>query len=66
MDTTVTTSLSPFYLLNSLEIWGVTYFLTCTNGFTTEENLYWHFNYKFIAWFIISPLFWSSSSENHQ
>jgi hypothetical protein len=27
MDTTVTISLSPFYLLNSLEIWGVTFLL---------------------------------------
>ena len=64
-DTTVTTSLSPFYLVNSIEIWGLA-FLLAPIALLQKRTYTDSFNYIFIAWFIISLLFWSSSSENHQ
>jgi hypothetical protein len=64
-DTTVTTSLSPFYLVNSLEIWGLAFFLAPI-ALLQKRTYNDSFNHLFIAWFIISLLFWSSSSENHQ
>jgi hypothetical protein len=64
-DTTVTTSLSPFYLVNSLEIWGLVFFLAPI-ALLQKRTYTDSFNYVFIAWLIISLLFWSSSSENHQ
>jgi hypothetical protein len=64
-DTTVTTSLSPFYLVNSIEIWGLAFFLAPI-ALLQKRTYTDSFNYVFIAWFIISLLFWSSSSENHQ
>lgn len=64
-DTTVTASLSPFYLVNSLEIWGLAFFLVPI-ALLQKRTYKDSFNYVFIAWFIVSLLFWSSSSENHQ
>lgn len=64
-DTTVTTSLSPFYLVHSLEIWGLAFFLAPI-ALLQKRTYSDSFNHIFIAWFIISLLFWSSSSENHQ
>ena len=64
-DTTVTTSLSPFYLVNSLEIWGLIFFLAPI-ALLQKRTYNDSFNHVFIAWFIISLLFWSSSTENHQ
>jgi hypothetical protein len=64
-DTTVTTSLSPFYLVNSIEIWGLAFFLAPI-ALLQKRTYTDSFNYVFIAWFLISLLFWSSSSENHQ
>ena len=64
-DSTVTTSLSPFYLLNSFEIWGVA-FLLVPIALLQKRTYTDNFNYTFIAWFLVSLLFWSSSSENHQ
>jgi hypothetical protein len=64
-DTTVTTSLSPFYLVNSIDIWGLA-FLLAPVALLQKRTYTDSFNHVFIAWFIISILFWSSSSDNHQ
>jgi len=64
-DSTVTASLSPFYLVNSLEIWGLAFFLVPI-ALLQKRTYSDSFNHIFIAWFIVSLLFWSSSSENHQ
>lgn len=64
-DTTVTTSLSPFYLVNSLEIWGLAFILVPI-ALLQKRTYTDNFNYIFIVWFIISLLFWSASNENHQ
>ena len=64
-DTTLTTSLSPFYLINSVEIWGIA-FLLVPLALLQKRTYTDNFNYTFIAWFVISLLFWSSNSENHQ
>ena len=64
-DTSVSLSLSPFYLVNSLEIWGFAFVLVPIA--LLQKRTYANaFNYTFIAWFFISLLFWSSSSDNHQ
>ena len=64
-DTTVTTSLSPFYLVNSIDIWGLA-FLLAPIALLQKRTYTDSFNHVFIAWFIISIIFWSSSSDNHQ
>jgi hypothetical protein len=64
-DTALTTSLSPFYLLNSVEIWGIA-FLLVPMALLQKRTYTDNFNYTFIAWFVISLLFWSSNNENHQ
>ena len=61
-DTTVTTSLSPFYLVNSIEIWGLAFFLAPI-ALLQKRTYTDSFNYVFIAWFMISLLFWSSSER---
>ena len=64
-DTTVTTSLSPFYLVNSIDIWGLA-FLLAPIALLQKRTYTDSFNHVFIAWFIISIIFWSLSSDNHQ
>ena len=64
-DASVSLSLSPFYLVNSFEIWGFAFVLVPI-ALLQKRTYADSFNYTFIAWFIISLLFWSSSSDNHQ
>ena len=64
-DTSVSLSLSPFYLVNSFEIWGFAFVLVPI-ALLQKRTYANSFNYTFIAWFFISLLFWSSSSDNHQ
>jgi hypothetical protein len=64
-DTSVGLSLSPFYLVNSFEIWGFAFVLVPI-ALLQKRTYANSFNYTFIAWFIVSLLFWSSSSDNHQ
>ena len=52
-------------MVNSLEIWGFAFVLVPIA--LLQKRTYANaFNYTFIAWFFISLLFWSSSSDNHQ
>jgi hypothetical protein len=64
-DTSVSLSLSPFYLVNSFEIWGFAFILVPV-ALMQKRTYANSFNYTFIAWFIISLMFWSASSDNHQ
>jgi len=56
---------SSFYISNWQEIWGYGFFLAPLALLfrRTWEDKY---NYTFIAWFIISLLFWSSNYYNYQ
>jgi 4-amino-4-deoxy-L-arabinose transferase-like glycosyltransferase len=62
-DTNFTFMLSPFYIVNSISIWGPAFLLVSVALFSrrTYTDSY---NYSFIAWFLASLLFWSSNSTN--
>jgi 4-amino-4-deoxy-L-arabinose transferase-like glycosyltransferase len=64
-DTALTLLFTPFYLINSLDIWGLA-FLLVPIALLHERTYSDKFNYTFIAWFIVSLLFWSASSSNFQ
>jgi hypothetical protein len=64
-DTSISLLLSPFYLINSINIWGFA-FLLVPIAFLYKRTYADSFNYGFIAWFIVSLLFWSASSANFQ
>jgi hypothetical protein len=64
-DTSVSLLISPFYLKNSINIWGLA-FLLVPIAFLYKRTYADSFNYSFIAWFIVSLLFWSASSANFQ
>ena len=64
-DTTVSLLLSPYYLVNSINIWGLP-FLLVPLAFLYRRTYADRFNYSFIVWFIVSLLFWSASSGNWQ
>jgi hypothetical protein len=64
-DTTVDPFLSPYYLANSINIWGLAFLLVpvaliCRRTYDDK------FNYSFVVWFVVSLLFWSASSGNWQ
>jgi 4-amino-4-deoxy-L-arabinose transferase-like glycosyltransferase len=57
--------LSPFYVVNSIAIWGPAILLlpvTLLFKSTFKDK----FNYIFIAWFVSSLIFWSANTSNHQ
>jgi len=56
--------LSPFYIVNSINIWGMA-FLLVPVGFLFRRTYSESYNYSFIAWFIVSLLFWSSHATNN-
>ena len=64
-DTSIGFLLSPFYLINSIDIWGFAFVLVPV-AFLYKRTYSDTFNHSFIAWFIVSLLFWSASSENYQ
>ncbi len=64
-DTVLTFALSTFYLEKSLVIWGVAILLVPL-AFFFRGTYADRYNYSFIAWFIVSLLFWSANSTNHQ
>jgi 4-amino-4-deoxy-L-arabinose transferase-like glycosyltransferase len=64
-DTTLSLLLSPYYLVNSINIWGLP-FLLVPIALLYRRTYEDRFNYSFIAWFIVSLLFWSASSSNWQ
>lgn len=64
-DRAFTLLLSPYYLINSISIWGFA-FLLVPIALLLPRTYRDSFNYAFIAWFIVSILFWSASSGNWQ
>jgi 4-amino-4-deoxy-L-arabinose transferase-like glycosyltransferase len=64
-DTTLTLLFSPFYLINSTNVWGLA-FLLVPIALLHQRTYSDKFNYTFIAWFIVSLLFWSANSANFQ
>jgi hypothetical protein len=64
-DTNFSIFLSPYYLINSLNIWGFA-FLFVPIAFLYKRTYTDSFNYTFIAWFIVSIIFWSANSGNLQ
>jgi hypothetical protein len=64
-DTSISLLLSPFYLINSVNIWGFA-FLLVPIAFLYRRTYADSFNYTFIVWFIVSLIFWSASSANFQ
>ncbi len=64
-DTRLSPVLSPYYILNSIEIFGPV-FLLVTVAFLFRRTYVDNYNYVFIAWFVTSFLFWSAIAENQQ
>ena len=64
-DTELSPVLSPYYLLNSITIFGPV-FLLVPIAFLFKRTYVDKYNYAFIAWFVVSFLFWSAISENQQ
>jgi 4-amino-4-deoxy-L-arabinose transferase-like glycosyltransferase len=64
-DTTISLLLSPYYIVNSINIWGLP-FLLVPIALIYRRTYEDRFNYSFIVWFIVSLLFWSASSGNWQ
>jgi 4-amino-4-deoxy-L-arabinose transferase-like glycosyltransferase len=54
--------LSPYYLQNSIDIWGLP-FLLVPLAFIFRRTYTDKYNYTFIAWFIVSLVFWSAISN---
>ena len=61
-DTHFTFLLTPYYLQNSLNIWGFAVLLVPV-AFLFRRTYKAKYNYTFIAWFIVSLLFWSANSN---
>jgi 4-amino-4-deoxy-L-arabinose transferase-like glycosyltransferase len=64
-DTRLSPVLSPYYILNSIEIFGPV-FLLVPVAFLFRKTYVDNYNYVFIAWFVTSFLFWSAIAENQQ
>jgi hypothetical protein len=64
-DSALTFFLSPYYLINSVDIWGFA-FLLVPISFLYRRTYSDKFNYSFIVWFLVSLLFWSANSTNYQ
>jgi 4-amino-4-deoxy-L-arabinose transferase-like glycosyltransferase len=64
-DTELSPVLSSYYILNSLTIFGPA-ILLIPIAFLFKRTYVDKYNYAFIAWFIVSFLFWSAIAENQQ
>lgn len=64
-DSGLTTQLSPFYVLNSISIWGYAILLVPI-AFLFKRTFRDKYNYTFIAWFLVALIFWSANATNHQ
>jgi 4-amino-4-deoxy-L-arabinose transferase-like glycosyltransferase len=64
-DTRLSPVLSPYYILNSIEIFGPVFLLVAV-AFLFRRTYVDNYNYVFIAWFVTSFLFWSAIAENQQ
>ena len=62
-DTKFGFMLSNFYLVSSINIWGFA-FLLVPVAFIFRRTYTDKYNYTFIAWFIVSLLFWSANTTN--
>jgi Dolichyl-phosphate-mannose-protein mannosyltransferase len=62
VDTHFTLLLSPYYLQNSIDIWGYAVLLVPV-AFLFRRTYTDKYNYAFIAWFIVSLIFWSANSN---
>ena len=54
--------LSPYYLQNSIDIWGLSFILVPI-AFIFRRTYRDKYNWAFIAWFIVSFVFWSAFSN---
>jgi len=64
-DSAMTIYLSPYYVVNSVDIWGYATFLVPLS-LLFKRTYVDKFNYTFIVWFFISIIFWSASPSNYQ
>ena len=64
-DTSLSPFLSPFYIQNSIAIWGFA-FLLVPIALAFRRTYTDNYNYTFLMWFAIGLLFWSANSANHQ
>jgi 4-amino-4-deoxy-L-arabinose transferase-like glycosyltransferase len=64
-DTNFGFLLSNFYIANSINIWGIA-FLLVPVAFLFRRTYNDKYNYTFIAWFIVSLIFWSANTTNHE
>jgi 4-amino-4-deoxy-L-arabinose transferase-like glycosyltransferase len=64
-DTILTIFLSPYYLQNSVTTWGWI-FLLVPFAFVLRGTYADRHNYAFIAWFVLSIIFWSANATNEQ
>jgi hypothetical protein len=64
-DAGFTILLSPYYVINSTQIWGYAVLLVPA-VFIFKRTFEDRYNYTFIVWFIVGLLFWSSNISNHQ
>jgi hypothetical protein len=63
-DTVFTLALSPYYVQNSIQTWGWV-FLLVPLAFFMRDTYADRYNYVFIAWFVLSMIFWSANATNH-
>jgi 4-amino-4-deoxy-L-arabinose transferase-like glycosyltransferase len=64
-DTQLGLALSPFYIVNSIEIWGWAILLVPVS-LLFKRTYADRYNYTFIAWFVVALLFWSANTNNYQ
>jgi len=64
-DTGVSVLLSPFYIMRAIPIWSFAILLVPV-AFLFRKTYTDKYNYTFIAWFLVSLVFWSANASNHQ
>jgi 4-amino-4-deoxy-L-arabinose transferase-like glycosyltransferase len=64
-DTKLSPALSSYYISNSITIFGPV-FLLVPIAFLFKRTYLDKYNHVFIAWFVVSFLFWSAIAENQQ
>lgn len=62
-DSNFSILLSPYYVINSIDIWGLV-FLLVPISFLFKDTYRDKYNYTFICWFIVSLIFWSANIGN--
>ena len=63
-DTHLSIILSPFYIENSINIWGLA-FLLVPVALVLRRTYTDSYNYTFLSWFAVALLFWSANTTNH-